>query len=149
MATQPDGTETEWKSGVHPWFVASSLKWLVVKLQALSSRNGLQVDDWTPRVCPAPPKLHVHPGNCSRDTGLSKPGRQGTRSRGTIVTLIATVIPGTEFLLRARPPSPVISNPGPTRADMERAVACWAQPSETQFLVCEMGPLLISLTGLC
>lgn len=76
MATQPDGTETEWKPRVCPWFVVSSLKWLAVKLQALSSRNGLRVDDGKPRVCPAPPKLHAHPGNCSR---LVQAGQAGDR----------------------------------------------------------------------
>lgn len=110
MATQPDGTETEWKPGVCPWFVVSSLKWLAVKLQALSSRNGLRVDDGKPRVCPAPPKLRAHPGTV---LGLSKPGRQGTGRRGASVALIAIVIPGTEFLLCARPHSPFISNPAP------------------------------------
>lgn len=103
MATQPDGTETEWKPGVCPWFVVSSLKWLAVKLQALSSRNGhgsaLLPQSFTPTL--------------GTVLGLSKPGRQGTGRRGAGVALIAIVIPGAEFLLCARPHSPFISNPAP------------------------------------
>lgn len=47
MATQPDEAETGQKSRAHLWFVAFSLKWLMVTLQALPSTKGVQLDGQT------------------------------------------------------------------------------------------------------
>lgn len=45
-----------------------------MSLQALTLRNGFQTDARKPGVCPASLKLQLHPGNCSGDTSLSRPG---------------------------------------------------------------------------
>lgn len=60
-------------------------------------QKGLSDGCLEARGLPTFPKPHLHPGNCSEDTSLSRLGR------GAVVfTFMATIVPGTGFLSCAR-----------------------------------------------
>lgn len=119
----PSARPSRGRTRVHPtstplspalaWIATSSPKGFTVSLQALPSRNGFQTSARKPGVCPASPKLQLHPGNYSGDRSLSRPGRGAVISPAWLPSA-RDGIPAVCRHLHPSPPIPPRTQPGDT-----------------------------------